>query len=83
MTKDDIKKKCQKELKEGKSSEEIIKMLYDSGLTITESMKIIMDLLDITLGDAKKLVASHQVWKEVVDAASPLHNDLSKNDLFK
>lgn len=76
MSIEEIKAKCQKEIKGGKSHDEIIELLHDSGLTITESMKVVMELFKISLGEAKIVVAGHPVWSNVVEAAKPLHNDL-------
>ncbi len=76
MLLEDAKVLCQKEISDGKSNEEIIELLHASGLTITESIKIIMELLKISLGEAKMMVAGHSVWNDVVVAASALHDDL-------
>jgi hypothetical protein len=76
MSLDKIKKRCQKEVRNGKNKEEIIEFLHISGLTITESMKIIKDIYKISLGEAKAMVAGHPIWNNVVDAAKPLQNDL-------
>lgn len=76
MSLEEVKAKCQREVRDGRSKKEIIELLHDSGLTITESMKIIMDLYKISLGEAKMIVVSHPAWKNVVHAASPLHKDL-------
>ncbi len=76
---EELKAKCKRKMKDGKSSEEIIEMLYFSGITITVSTRIIMELLEISLGEAKVIVADHPVWTDVVSAASPLHNDLIRN----
>ena len=79
MSLEEVKTKCQKEIRDGKNSEEIVELLHASGLNITESMKIIMELFNISLGKAKMIVAGHPVWKNVVDAASPLHDDMIRN----
>ncbi len=76
MALEDVKAKCQKEVRDGKSSEEIIESLHASGLTIAESMKIIRELYKISLGEAKMMVARHPVWKDVIDAHTPFHDDL-------
>jgi phage terminase large subunit-like protein len=76
MSIEEVKAKCQREVRDGKSSEDIIESLHASGLTITESMKIIMELFKISLGEAKMMVTGHPAWNNVVNAASPLHDDL-------
>ena len=78
MKTEDVKIICQKKLKEGKEQKEIIKFMHDSGLTITESMKIFMDLFEVSLAESKSIVASHPIWNSIVKASSVLHEDLAK-----
>ncbi|MCP4108924.1 MAG: hypothetical protein GY749_25825 [Desulfobacteraceae bacterium] len=67
---------CIEKLNSGVSRNDIIEFLHDSGLTIIESMKLVMSLYNISLGEAKFIVARHPVWENVVKAAEPLHEEL-------
>ena len=72
-----IKKKCLEKIDSGKKQNEIIEYLHDSGVTIIESIKIVMSLYQLSLGEAKSVVASHPIWRGVAEAARPLHGDLT------
>lgn len=62
----------------GMSKEEIVAFHHDAGLSIVESMGIVGQVYALPLSEAKDLVAAHPVWKKIVDAAEPLHNELEK-----
>lgn len=62
----------------GMSQDEIIAFHHDAGLSIVESMWIVSQVYALPLSQAKDLVAAHPVWKKIVDAAEPLHDELEK-----
>ncbi|KHD08352.2 hypothetical protein PN36_31105 [Candidatus Thiomargarita nelsonii] len=55
-----------------------IKALHKQGLSIIESIKMLMSIYNVSLSEAKFFVSAHPVWKPVVEAAKPLHEDLIK-----
>jgi hypothetical protein len=69
-----IKEKAEK----GMSIDDAIVELKNRGLTIMESMKILVHAFGVSLVVAKERVASHHVWTDVVQATIPLHEDIVK-----
>ncbi len=66
----------QKEVQRGLSVEGAVVILKNAGLTITQSMRALVEIFGMSLGDAKTAVAGHAVWTEVSNAAEPLHDQL-------
>jgi hypothetical protein len=62
--------------RDGKSSDEILVVMKERGLTITEAIKASMQLFGIGLGDAKSLVTSHSSWNQTAAAAKPFQDEL-------
>ena len=62
--------------RDGRSSAEILTVMKERGLTITEAIKASMQLFGIGLGDAKSLVSSHPSWNQTAEAAKPFQDDL-------
>ncbi|MGE6763699.1 hypothetical protein ACQKGO_37155 [Corallococcus interemptor] len=60
----------------GVSKEDVVVALHAAGLTIIECIKGLMQLYGLSLGDAKSIAASHPVWRGIVKAAEPLHDEL-------
>lgn len=65
-------------LGQGVSLEDVVAELHADGLTIIQSIRVVREASDLTLGQAKEVVSSHPVWAEVVRAAEPLHEDLEE-----
>ncbi len=53
-----------------------ISTLHHQGLSITESIKVLMLNYQISLHDTKSLVSQHPVWHTVTTAAEPLHQEI-------
>jgi len=49
---------------------------HEQGLTIMESIKVLISDYGMSLREAKEIVSIHPVWTEVVKATGPLHNTL-------
>ncbi|QAT81657.1 hypothetical protein EJ065_0042 [Corallococcus coralloides] len=64
------------DVQRGLSKEDAVVALHDAGLTIIECIKGLMQLYGLSLGDAKFIAAGHPVWRDIVKAAEPLHDDL-------
>ncbi|MBN8470715.1 hypothetical protein JYJ95_29775 [Corallococcus exiguus] len=60
----------------GLSREDAVVALHDAGLTIIYGIKGISQLYGLSIGDAKSVVAGHPVWRGIVKAAEPLHQEL-------
>ena len=45
------------------------------GLSITETIKAVREVGQISLGQAKELVTSSPVWRQTAERAKPLHDD--------
>ena len=58
------------------SSDEILMVMKERGLTITEAIKTSMQLFGIGLGEAKSLVSSHPSWHQTAEAAKPFQDEL-------
>ena len=61
---------------DGRSRDEILRVMRARGLTITQAIKASMQLFGIGLGDAKLLVSSHPSWNQTAEAAKPFQDDL-------
>ncbi len=72
-----LQDRCKEMVKIGKSEKEIIKFLHKSGCTIAEAIKFAKEIFDISLGDAKNLVASHPSYADIANASSQLHEELN------
>lgn len=46
------------------------------GLTITETIKAVRAEFGIGLGQAKRLVAAHPAYRDIHEAALPLHDEI-------
>jgi hypothetical protein len=66
------------EVSNGLDIDEAIGKLHQYQCSIVESMKFLVSEYQIGLGDAKNQVSNHPVWRDVVDASKPLHDDLVK-----
>jgi ribosomal protein L7/L12 len=62
----------------GATPDTIIRELHDEGFWIIESIKLIRGIYSINLEEAKRLVANHPVWDEVVEASESLHDALEE-----
>jgi len=63
-------------MKEGMKISSAIEELSRKGVSITHSIRIIRIVYELSLADAKKLVEEHPVWKDLVDATRPYHDEL-------
>jgi ribosomal protein L7/L12 len=61
--------------RDGRSSDEILMVMKEQGLQITEAIKTSMRVFGMGLGDAKSLVISHPSWHQMAEAAKPFLDD--------
>lgn len=64
-------------LASGQGQDELIRVLHEKGLSITESMKILREVGSISLAEAKAAVARHPAWADVVASADRLHDEVT------
>ncbi len=62
--------------RDGRSIDEILMVMKERGLTMTEAIKTSMQLFGIGLGEAELLVTSHPSWHRTVEAARPFQDEL-------
>ncbi|MHA7627168.1 hypothetical protein [Corallococcus sp. M7] len=64
------------DVQRGLSREDAVVALHAAGLSIVYSIKGISQLYGLSISDAKSTVAGHPVWRGIVKATEPLHQDL-------
>ena len=62
----------------GDSVEDQVAALHEQGLSIIESIKVLMETRGVTLGEAKSIVVRHPVWATVVPGADMMHGYIIK-----
>jgi hypothetical protein len=62
--------------RDGRSQNEILAAMKGHGLTISQAIKISMELFDVGLGEAKSIVVSHPSWSQTAQAAEPFQEAL-------
>ncbi len=76
---DTINRECERAMHQGRSQDELLQLMHRRGLTITEAIKTCMKLYKLPLSEAKDIVSSASYWREIVEAASPLHDRLAED----
>ncbi|MFP2895964.1 hypothetical protein [Corallococcus sp. 4LFB] len=76
MNYDTVIASLRQDVQRGLSVEDTVVALHASGLTLIQSIKALVELFGMSLGDAKARAASHPVWTNVAKAAEPLHDEL-------
>lgn len=71
-----IKKKCKRMISDDVSQENIISYLYDEDVSIFESIVLIRELYDISLGEAKQIVSTSPCWKAFSTVMDKEHEKL-------
>ena len=72
---EEIVRCCREMVDRGLTTGDLIEYLHQRGTTITDSMRTLMAVYGIALRDAKAVVSTHPVWKDVVAASEPLHQE--------
>ena len=62
---------------QGRTPDDVLRLMHQRGLTITEAIKAFMNLYKVPLGEAKEKVAASPFWRDIVKAAEPLHDQLA------
>lgn len=63
-------------MKNGLDIDDLISELYQHDYTIIESIRFLVSEYNMGLQEAKTQVANHPLWRDVVEAAQPLHEEL-------
>lgn len=69
---------CQTRVSHGASCGELVFYLHEQGLTIVESMRVLKETYNLSLGEAKEIVTAHPIWANAVRNADSLHEELEK-----
>ncbi len=67
-----IVRTCQEMVEGGTDIKGVIEYLHGQQLTITECMKTLIIVYDMSLHDAKSLVSTHPVWNDIVSSSEAL-----------
>src|SRR2546428_527717 len=70
---------CEQARDQGRTPDELIRLMHERGLTIAEAIKMYMRVFSVSLGEAKVKVATSPCWRGVVEAAEPIHNQLAES----
>jgi hypothetical protein len=70
---------CQQAKEHGRTESQLIELMHERGMTITESIKALMQIYKIPLSAAKEKVASNPCWRDIVKAAEPLHDQFAES----
>ena len=69
---------CRDKFAHGASTGDLIAWLHSQNLTITESMKALMQACDLSIGEAKHVVSAHPIWADMVKNADALHEEIER-----
>lgn len=58
---------------DGLSTEDIIRFFRSNGVSIADSMKLLMRLEDVSLGEAKRIVHFSETWADYRAGSEELH----------
>ncbi|MBN9681373.1 MULTISPECIES: hypothetical protein [unclassified Corallococcus] len=64
------------DVQRGLSVEDTVVALHDAGLSLAKSIMGLAQLHGLPFGDAKLIAAGHPIWRGIVKAAEPLHQEL-------
>jgi hypothetical protein len=65
-------------LAQGTRLEDLIVPLHDAGLSLVESIWVLTRASGRPVNDLKNLVSTHPVWRDIVEATRPLHEELER-----
>jgi len=75
----DVLDDCLAAASAGATPIEVVALLHTRGVSIVESMRIIKYVFKLPLREAKAVVATADVWKDVVDDSEPLHDAMDED----
>lgn len=78
-----LRSKVDQSLREGEDLAIVIQYLHDSGVTIVDCMRVLVESAGLSLGEAKALVCAQTCWAGVVRAAEPLHAEILRDSVPK
>jgi hypothetical protein len=70
---------CEQARDQGGTPDELMRLMHERGLTMTEAIKMFMRVFKVSLGKAKEKVSASLLWQGVVEAAEPLHDQLAES----
>jgi hypothetical protein len=78
MSPDELLASYRAKIESGATSNEIVQMLHDEGVSLVHSVKCLTDLYSIRMAEAKQIVADHPCWKTTHEGHSHFHDALKK-----
>lgn len=69
-----------KRVHDGLPVEEAARILKEEGVTIAEAIKLIRELYELSLGEAKSCVTRNPAWEGTASAADALHEELLRDE---
>ena len=70
---------CEQSRDQGGTPNELIQLMHQRGLTITEAIKTYMKVFKVSPGEAKERVVASPLWRDIVAATEPLHDQLAES----
>jgi hypothetical protein len=71
-----LEKVCENKLQAGATLNDVIVYLHTQGVSILDAIKVIRNAGHLPLGEAKRLVSSHMLWRSIVEANQTLHDEI-------
>ncbi|MCP4700750.1 MAG: hypothetical protein GY862_28435 [Gammaproteobacteria bacterium] len=72
----DCMAEIQSDVTNGISINDSVMKLHDRGISVVSSVRIIKKTYELSLAEAKELVANHHVWNSLTESVKPFHDDL-------
>jgi len=69
---------CRSMLKSDNSTESILSFLKESGCSKIDSMRVLMELMGLSLGEAKQVVHLSEAWRDTRDSDDRFHESLQR-----
>jgi ribosomal protein L7/L12 len=71
-----LEKVCENKLQSGATLDDVIVYLHTQGVSILDAIKVIRNAGHMPLGEAKRMVSSHTLWRSIVEANKTLHDEI-------
>lgn len=71
-----MRNKCEKLIQDGANIEDLLEYMRRTGLSIVESMALLIQLKDMSLVEAKRVVHHSATWADLRDAHDQFHDEL-------
>jgi ribosomal protein L7/L12 len=69
---------CRPMLTSGNNTESVLTFLKESGCSKIESMRVLIELMGLSLGEAKQVVHLSEAWRDTRDRDDSFHESLQR-----